>query len=50
MPLCAFQVQSVRKDINNNEIQITIVLEECDDLIELKTKKNIQQQTRPRVT
>jgi hypothetical protein len=50
MPLCAFQVQSIRKDINNNEIQITIVLEECDDLIELKRKKNIQQQTRPRVT
>jgi len=49
MPLCAFQVQSVRKDINNNDIQIIIVLEECDDSIELK-RKNIQQQTRPRVT
>jgi hypothetical protein len=50
MPLCAFQVQSVRRnDEDNNDIQFEIVLEECDQSMKLK-RKNIQQKTRPRVT
>jgi hypothetical protein len=50
MPLCAFQVQSVRKnDDDNSEIQIEIVLEECNESVKLK-RKNIQQEKRPRVT
>ena len=31
MPLCAFQVKSIRRAENNNNIQIEIVLEELNE-------------------
>ena len=49
MPLCAFQVQSVRRDEDNNDIQIEIVLEELSDE-SLKLNRKYFQEERPRVT
>lgn len=50
MPLCAFHVQSVVKNVDDNdEAQFVITLEECDDPAQLE-KQNIKKKTRPRVT
>ncbi|CAF4104418.1 unnamed protein product [Adineta steineri] len=50
MPLCAFQVRSVKKNIqDNNCIQYEIELEECENSPKINTKK-YQQGLKPRVT
>ncbi|UJR29190.1 hypothetical protein I4U23_010404 [Adineta vaga] len=50
MPLCAFQVRSVRKnEEDNNDIQFEIELEECEDSTKLETK-TFSKEKRRRVT
>ena len=46
MPLCAFRVKSVQRNENNNDVQNKIILEECNQSIDLQ-RKDFE---RPRVT